>query len=107
MSDFALWSLFIAVGIGTFVIRFSFIGLHGRLHIPPMLKRALAYVPASVLAALVVPAVTLTGPDKSFAIDNLQIPAAIIAAIVAWRSHNTLLTLAAGMGSLWLLQALF
>ncbi|TCK04184.1 AzlD domain-containing protein [Marinobacterium mangrovicola] len=107
MSDLALWSLFVAVGIGTFALRFSFIGLHGRLHIPPLLKRALAYVPASVLAALVVPAVTLTGPDKSFAFDNLQIPAAIIAALVAWKSRNTLLTLLAGMGSLWLLQAIF
>lgn len=106
MSELTLWGLFIAVGIGTFALRFSFIGLHGRLHIPPMLKRALAYVPASVLAALVFPAVALPGPEHVFAFDNLRIPAAVVAALVAWKSRNTLLTLVAGMGTLWLLQAL-
>ncbi|MBV1787334.1 AzlD domain-containing protein [Marinobacterium sp. D7] len=104
MSDLALWGLFVAVSLGTFALRFSFIGLHGRLHIPPIFKRALAYVPASVLAALVLPAVTLTGTEHSFTIDNLRIPAAAVAALVAWKSHNTLLTLAAGMGTLWLLH---
>lgn len=55
--------------------------LRARLSILPVLQRALAYVPASVLAALV-------------------------AAGVAWISRNTVLSLAAGMGALWTLQAL-
>ncbi|SEF85128.1 AzlD domain-containing protein [Marinobacterium lutimaris] len=106
MSEFTLWGLFIAVALGTFALRFSFIGLHGRLHLPPTLKRALVYVPASVLAALVLPAVSLSGPEQSFALDNLRIPAAAVAALIAWKSHNTLLTILAGMGTLWALQTL-
>lgn len=104
MSDLSLWGLVVAISLGTFALRFSFIGLHGRLHIPPVLKRALAYVPASVLAALVLPAIILPGPEHPFTLDNLRLPAALVAALVAWKSHNTLLTLAAGMGTLWFLE---
>jgi len=104
MTELSLWGLWLAVFAGTFALRFSFIGLHGHLRIPPLFRRALAYVPASVLAALVLPAVTLSGPAHEFALDNLRLPAAAIAALVAWKSHNTLLTLIVGMAALWLME---
>ncbi|WDY59435.1 AzlD domain-containing protein [Pseudomonas sp. PSKL.D1] len=104
MSDSAQWITFLLIGAGTFAIRLSFIEFYGALRIPPLLRRALVYVPASVLAALVLPAVVFA--DKQPAIDwsNPQIPAAIVAGLVAWRTRSTLLTLAAGMGALWLLK---
>ncbi|NVK44522.1 MAG: AzlD domain-containing protein [Oceanospirillaceae bacterium] len=105
MTDLSLWGLFLAVGLGTFALRLSFIELYGRLRIPVMLHRALAYVPASVLAALVLPAVIFPGGGE-FALANPRIPAAAIAALVAWKSRNILFTLVAGMGTLWGLQAL-
>ena len=37
---------------------------------------------------------------------NPRIVAALVAGAVAWFSHSTLKTIAAGMGTLWLLQAL-
>lgn len=101
MSDLALWGLFVAVGVGTFAMRLSFIELYGQLRIPPLVSRALAYVPASVLAALVLPAVMYPEGHGDFVLANAQIPAAIIAATVAWKTRNTLLTLAVGMGALW------
>ncbi|WP_175651968.1 AzlD domain-containing protein [Pseudomonas sp. Marseille-P9899] len=101
MSDLALWGLFVAVGVGTFAMRLSFIELYGQLRIPPLVSRALAYVPASVLAALVLPAVMYPEGHGDFVLANAQIPAAIIAAAVAWKTRNTLLTLAVGMGALW------
>lgn len=101
MSDLALWGLFVAVGVGTFAMRLSFIELYGQLRVPPLVSRALTYVPASVLAALVLPAVMYpNGPDR-FDLANPQIPAAAIAAWVAWKTRNTLLTLAVGMAVLW------
>ncbi|MBV7476206.1 AzlD domain-containing protein [Pseudomonas sp. PDM31] len=106
MSDLALWGLFLAVGLGTFAMRLSFVELYGRLRIPTLLSRALLYVPASVLAALVLPAVVYPGGHGEFVLDNPQIPAALIAAWVAWKTRNTLLTLAIGMGTLWLLKFL-
>ncbi|MDR9752443.1 AzlD domain-containing protein [Pseudomonas sp. SZMC_28357] len=101
MSDWALWGLFLAVGIGTFVMRLSFVELHGRWRMPPLLSRALAYVPASVLAALVLPAVVYPNGQGAFVLANPQIPAALLAAWVAWKTRSTVLTLAVGMAALW------
>lgn len=78
--------------------------MYGRLRIPSVLSRALLYVPASVLAALVLPAVVHPNGQGEFVLNNPQIPAAIIAAWVAWQTRNTLLTLAVGMGGLWLFK---
>jgi len=104
MSELSQWGLFLLIGAGTFAIRLSFIEFYGSLRIPPLLRRALLYVPASVLAALVMPAVVY--PDRHAAFDwsNPQIPAAILAALVAWRTRSTLLTLVVGMGTLWALK---
>ncbi|MNN32655.1 Branched-chain amino acid transport protein (AzlD) [compost metagenome] len=101
MSDWSLWVMFLAVGIGTFVMRLSFVELYGRWRIPTLLSRALVYVPASVLAALVLPAVVYLHGQGEFAFDNPQIPAAIIAAWIAWKTRSTVLTLAVGMAALW------
>lgn len=104
MSDWVLWGIFIAAGLGTFAMRLSFVELYGRLRVPPLLNQALLYVPPSVLAALVLPAVVYPHAGQQMDWQNPQIPAAIVAALVAWKTKNTLLTLAVGMGVLWALQ---
>jgi branched-subunit amino acid transport protein len=101
-GDPVVWALIVVIGVCTYGIRYSFIGLFGYLdEIPPRLERALRYVPAAVLAALVVPSfVTLTG--TGLAVDKLG--AGLLATAVAWRTENVLATMAAGMGGLWLLR---
>lgn len=106
MSDSSLWALFLAIGLGTFALRLSFIQAYGRWRIPPILNRALAYVPASVLAALVLPAVIYPSADAPFDLGNGRVLAAAVATLVAWKTRDILLTLAAGMGTLWLQQSL-
>jgi len=101
MNDLALWGMFVAVGLGTFGLRLCFVELHGRWQMPGMLSRALRYVPASVLAALVLPAVVYPGGQGDFVLANPQIPAAVIAAFVAWKTRSTVMTLAVGMAALW------
>ena len=58
MSAASLWLLFIAIGLGTFLLRFLFIYLFGKITMPDWLGRALRFVPAAALAALVFPALT-------------------------------------------------
>lgn len=104
MTELSMWIVFFAVGLGTFLIRLSFVELYGKLRIPALLSQALAYVPASVLAALVLPAIVFSNGTTTLALNDARIPAAVVAALVAWFSKSTLLTLIAGMGSLWILQ---
>lgn len=98
-----IWVAIVAIGLLTFAIRVSFIALFSRLdEIPPPVKTLLRYVPAAVLAGLVFPAFltfeTGAGPE----LDTLL--AGLAAGVVAWRTENVLGTLAAGMGTLWVLR---
>ena len=105
MSESSQWITFLLIGLGTFAVRLSFIEFYGALRIPPLFNRALAYVPASVLAALVLPAVFIQDRHVGFDWTNPQIPAAVLAGLVAWRTRSTLLTLGVGMGALWVLRS--
>ena len=102
----AIWLTLALAGVGTFAIRYSFIGLLRRRadEIPELARRALRLIPAAVLAALTAP--SLTHPAAGFDPWNDRMLAGIIAAIVAWRTKNVLATIAVGMGTLWLLQAI-
>lgn len=100
-----LWLTIVGVSIGTYLLRLSFIELWKWLTVPPILMRALDYVPAAVLAALVMPALMRSGGAVDLSVDNLRLYAGLLAALVAWYSRNMLLTLAVGMATLWLLQA--
>lgn len=106
MNQTTVWLTIIGVSIGTYLMRLSFIELWKWMVVPPVLMRALNYVPAAVLAALVIPALLRSGGAIDVTPDNLRLYAGLVAAFVAWYSRNMLLTLGTGMIALWLLQAL-
>lgn len=106
MRGVAVWLLFISLAAGTFALRFSFIYLFGKVEMPAWLRRALRYVPASVLAALVFPALTYPNGMLDLTLDNARLLAGLGGALVAWRTKNVLWTILVGMILFWILQAL-
>lgn len=106
MNALAIWLLFLAIGAGTVLMRISFVYLFGRIEMPDWLRRALRFVPASVLAALVFPALTHPAGTFDLSSGNVRLLAGLAGAVVAWRTKNVLLTIAVGMAVFWLLQAL-
>ena len=102
MSSATLWVLLAAMGLVTLALRASFLLLPDRTTLPPLLRRALAYVPAAVLAAIVTPALFAPGEVALAGIDA-RLPAALVAIVVAARTRSVLATLGTGMGVLWTL----
>jgi len=98
-----LWVVIVAVGAINYASRLSFIAFFARRTMPPLLARALRYVPPAMLMALIVPMVV--APAGGIEAINPRIPAAIVAGIVAWFTRSSLKTMVAGMAALWLLQA--
>jgi branched-subunit amino acid transport protein len=98
-----LWIVILAVGALNYASRLSFIAFFARRTMPPLLARALRYVPAAMLAALIVP--MIVAPAGAALPLNPKIPAAVIAGIVAWLTKSSLKTMVAGMAALWILQA--
>lgn len=101
-----LWLTIVAAGVLTFALRWSFIALIGTVELPDTLRRALRFVPAAVLSAIIWPAVLVQDTTVDLSLSNMRLLAAVIAAIVAWRTRNILYTIATGMVALWILNAL-
>ena len=74
---------------------------------PVWLSRALRFVPAAALAALVFPALTHPAGQLDITLNNFRLLAGLGGAIVAWRTKNVLLTILVGMVILWALEAVF
>ncbi len=79
MSDTArIWITIVVLGLGTYLIRFSFIGLVGDRRLPGWVSRMLRYVPVAVMPGLVAPMVVWPP-----ATDGNPDPARLIAAAAA------------------------
>jgi len=99
-----LWLVIVCVGALNYCSRLSFIAFFANRSMPPLMARALKFVPAAMLTALIVPMI-VAGPSGSGVQIDERLPAAIVAAAVAYVVRGTLPTLAAGMLALWALRA--
>jgi len=102
-----LWLVLVFGGLLTFLTRLSFIYLLGRVETPPVLRRALRFVPAAVLSAIIAPEVLMIDGTLNLSFGNLRLLAALAATLIAWFSKSALLAIVSGMLALWALQALF
>ena len=98
------WLVMLLGGLITFTIRFSFIYLFGKFHVPETVRRALHYVPPAVLSAIVFPELFLRDGTLDLSFYNVRLLAGLVAIVVAWYSKNTLLTILVGMLALILFQ---
>ncbi|MEM1361874.1 MAG: AzlD domain-containing protein [Pseudomonadota bacterium] len=57
VSQTQIWTIIVLLAIGTFLIRFSFLGLIGDRPLPRIVMRLLRYTPVAVLPGLVAPLV--------------------------------------------------
>jgi branched-subunit amino acid transport protein len=100
-----VWAAILLSGVGTFAMRASFLAAADRMvTVPPAVQRLLRQIPPAALASLVVPA--LLRPEGHLDLTQPRLYAGLLAALVAWRTRNTALTLVVGMGALLVLRAL-
>ena len=93
-----------AAALGTYLARASLILLLAGRALPLAVERALANVGPAVLAALTVNLAVGGGGLRD--VEAAEVAALVVAAVVArWRA-NLLLTVAAGMTTLWVVLAL-
>jgi len=102
-----IWLVFLLGGLLTFGMRFSFVYLLGKYEVPETMRRALRFVPPSVLTAIVVPELVIRSGQLDFSLTNFRLFAGVVAILVAWKTKNTLLTIAVGMLALLLLEFFF
>ncbi|SRR5690606_37365187 len=101
-----LWLLIIGMGVITFLLRLALIISTGHFTMPERLRQGLQYVPAAVLSAIIFPELLMPDGALDVSMNNARLLAGLLAIVVAWRTKNVLLTIAAGMVALWILQVL-
>ncbi len=91
----------------TFTIRYPVLVLVGKIPLPQPVFRALKFVPPAVLTAIILPAILLNDKNQlDVRFTNAHLVAGLVAALVAWRTRNVLLTIILGMVALWIWRAL-
>ncbi len=100
------WIVIVGTGVVTFLTRASFIVFADPRRFPHALRVALAFVPAAVLAAIVVPGLVSPAGTIDVGLGNPRWLAGLAAIAVAVRVRNPLAIILAGMATLWALQGL-
>ena len=89
----------------TFPVRYAFFALGDRVAFPPLVQRALAFVPVAVLTAITVPMVLLPdGAHWQLTWRNPWLLGAAVSAAIAWRFNNLLAAIGGGMGVYFLFR---
>lgn len=104
-SQLTIWTVILGLGIGTYLIRFSFLGLIGGRELPEWFLRHLRYVAVAVMPALITPLVIwpqATGGEP----DPARLVAALGAFIVGIKFKSVIGAVFTGMILLYGMQYL-
>ena len=94
MNETGIWWLIAALGLGTYAIRFSFLGLLGERRLPGWAARMLRYTPVAVLPGIVAPALIDGGAEPL----HLAAVAATVGA--GWLTRSALWGMLTGVGTI-------
>lgn len=94
-SDGQIWAIILVLGIGTYLIRWSFLGVLGDRDLPGWVMRMLRYTPVAVLPALVAPLVVWPAATGGAA-DPPRMAAAAATVAVGVLTRNVMLAILAG-----------
>lgn len=96
--------LVVAMMLVTFIPRFLPFALAGRLKLPPLLVKALSFVPIAILTAIVSLHSVVQEEEVLLSLDNFHLLAAVVAAVVAYFSRRLGFTVAIGLATFFLLR---
>lgn len=97
-----LWTVILGLGLGSYLLRFTFIGLVGNRPIPEWLLRHLRYTAVAILPALVAPQIlwpAATNGDP----DPARLAAACVTLAVGLMTRNVFAAIFAGAITLYAL----
>ena len=98
--------LITGMAVVTYATRIGFIGVARQFELHPLLRRSLEYVPVSILAALVFPAVMAPSGRMASPVTNIYVWSAVITACVLLATRRQWLAIIIGVASLVLMRRL-
>jgi branched-subunit amino acid transport protein len=99
MSTFLL---IVALTAVTYFTRIIMIVLIGKTRLTPRMAQVLNLTVPAVFMAIVAPVILTSAGALNLTVVNARIPAALVAAVIAFRTRSMALTIGAGMLTFWL-----
>jgi branched-subunit amino acid transport protein len=103
-SDLYVWVIIAGLSLGSFAIRFSFLGFIGDRQLPKSVERALGYTSVAILPGIAMPMVLSSNTGE---IEPIRIIAAFLTLLVGAWTRSLLYSLLAGILSYSVLMAVF
>lgn len=98
MSDIYVALMIAGMAIINLAIRWPVYLFADHVRFPPLIERALGFVPVAVLTAIIVPATLYpNGPALQLSFMNPYLVGAVVAAIVSWKWKKLMPTILIGM----------
>ena len=100
IDDATLWIVILGLGLGSFALRFAFLGLVGNRPLPDWMLRHLRYTAVAIMPALVTPLVLwpqATGGQP----DPLRLTAAAVTLVTGYVTKNVIWAILAGAAALF------
>ncbi len=104
-DTYQIWTVIAGLAIGTYLIRFSFIGLIGDRELPEWVLRHLRYTAVAVLPGLIAPLVVWPAATGG-QMDGPRMAAAVMAFVIGLWRKSVIGAVLGGMATLYLLQYL-
>ncbi len=102
ISDPTIWFIIIGLAVGSYLLRFTFIGLVGDRPMPPWLLRHLRYTAVAIIPALIAPLVVWPSATDGQP-DPPRMSAAAVALTVGYVTKNVLAAIFSGAATLYAL----
>ena len=104
-SDATIWWIIAILGVGTFLIRFSFLGLIGSRPMPDWVLRHLRYTSVAILPGLVAPLVVFPAATDG-ALDPARLLAAAVTVLIGYWTKGVVRAMVGGAVVLFAVQYL-
>ncbi|OIQ20042.1 MAG: hypothetical protein BM556_06020 [Bacteriovorax sp. MedPE-SWde] len=95
------WLVVIFLGLGTFLIRYSFFYLSDKVKISERAKRSLTFIPCAIFPALLAPMVFFHEGSNAVLLNKERLVAFLIATYICYKSKNILVTIISGLAILY------
>ena len=100
LTSAEVWTIIALLAVGTYAIRFSFLGLIGDRPLPPFILRLLRYTPVAVILGMVAPLVIWPNATEG-AFDLPRLVAALATAVLGYWTRNLFVAIGAGAATLY------
>lgn len=95
-----IWGVILGLGLGSFALRLSFLGLIGNRELPPWVLRHLRYTGIAILPGMITPLILFPQATDG-QLDPVRLGAAVATLAISFLTRNAALTIFGGAGVLF------